>query len=234
MTSEADQSTGCVLPDNLLDYAWGGRLPKKVYQAYRLRVILTFAAVVATGLGVGLIAFGITGNQTHLNLAVPISTWLASFTLPVIYGLTTRDVRILRPDPHTGRYFLDTAKWFVNADDPFHEADCLYENGLKRVLWLIESPDGEFKPFDPWDSAIKMTGTEKVTTAQVAGIEAYADSVRTYAFKKNMTMIEQLRLGFVVIAIVALLLGIFIMSGRLTDDPAGRQNTPVTTANAGS
>lgn len=212
------------MPENLLDYALMGSRPAKLLKSYLWLVLMCLILILAVAFVAAVVVFAITGVRTHLYIALPVTTWLALLALPVLFSVTTRDVRILEAG-EDGRYFLNTAKWFKNDRHPFREADALYERG-QRVFWLHKTPEGEVKPLDVYDAKVKSPRQNPATPAQIVGIGGYTASVRSYATKKRYTRAEQIRMGLMIGGIFILLIGMYLLAGRLKDDLVDTASEP--------
>lgn len=221
-------------PVNLMLHAWAGRLPGMTIRANKMLVsILAGSIFLIAGLA-GWITTLFTGDQAHFFLAFPVGTWLACASLWVVYQVASRPVRILEPGPN-GDYELTFARWWKRAEHSFKEADTLDENG-QRVFWLHRMPDGSLAPLKVHSSKVKQPRKDPITSAQIAGIKGYTDSGRAYAFKKRFTKQEQIKMGLMIGGIALLLLGMFLMTGRLLRDPLDTPSAPtsVSAASAGN
>lgn len=201
--------------DGLMDYSWSGSLAKQIYRHNPAAVwmIAALSVLVALVPAVGLFLF--TGNTQHLALVVVIAPWGLLIGIPVLYQLSVRDIRILRP-LGPGLWELDFQHWWKDDIGELDESQARYENG-RRVFWVIEKPgESGYHYFNPESLNLKRRNND-VDSSEVYGLAGYVASGSAYVFRKARSLSDTIKLGVLALVIGGELIMLFMLVGNLTD-----------------
>lgn len=217
-------------PDNLMNRSWGGSLAATVIRRKQRTFLIVAAIITAIAFGTGGGVYLFTGEQVHMLAAFPIGVWLSSLSVPIVHKFNVRRLYVFRKMT-TGAWELDESEWFKSdIDQRLDENDALYMNG-RRVHWTVETPSG-YRPLRPWEAREinepTKPGAEPVTAAHIASIQNYLEAVQNYAYKKTQTINDVVKIGALGIIIGVVLLGIYMMSGRLRDEPVNASTSQET------
>lgn len=210
------------MPKGLLNYSWAGSLPRHLYGAQRSGVLLVIALAALLGLLSGGGVFLVTGNPEHFLLAIPFSTWPVLIGLPVLYGMSVRDVRILH-QVGEGIWELDFNHWWKSDIAKLDENKATYEKG-RRVFWL-KIPPGEdtneaplqLQYIDPEEVKFTRTQKETVDSSAVYGLKGYVASGSAYVIRKSRSLSDAVKLGVIAAVIGGELIMLFMLVGNITN-----------------
>lgn len=216
MTTEAAPITA---PDNLLEYSWSGTLPKRIYQHRRRGLLILIGSIFGVAIVVSSIVAALTGQIAHVGAAFPATIWITIMAVPVYYSNQVRKLWVLRP-MKTGLWLLDeTQVWKEDLDPLVAEDSAQYGPRGSRVHWTVAT-EGGLVPLDPWHAKVlKDEAANEFTAAHVAGLKSYLESVQDYSYKKTLGLSDVVKMGLLAAIVGGLLIGIFLLSGRLTREP---------------
>lgn len=217
------------LPDNLFDSTWAGSLTGKIFSKYKDLVIVYGVITFILGIGVG---FGswfamekIWPENPFYFEILGLIFWMWSFLgIFVIYQLwLTRIVYLFEPDSSEIKWKLNRAKWFKRDAGKFKLTEGVYdEKGRRTLFFIFNKKEGKYYSFKPFEDVNVSNAygnsednTKLPSPAEMAGLISWYDTVKTYAYTKSISLQQAIQYGVFAIIVIAELLGIMFLSGKL-------------------
>lgn len=206
------------MPDNLMAYSWAGTLLSKFFDAYPKVLRIYYGIVLAIGISVSALLIAVF--NLPWSVAIPILSWPTIFGPPVLIRFFLIDVRIIEPNDSAeseNRMKLNFGQWWRKYTTLFPASARSYENG-KRVLWVIKDGD-KYRPFKPFsfDKDYLILGKTDYSSADIAGIEAYANSYKTWSLRKGRSMQQIAQYGVLLLGLGGELLVIWLLANRVAE-----------------
>ena len=206
------------MPDNLMAYSWAGSLLNKFFDAYPKVLRIYYGIVGLIGLGVSALLFLVF--NLPWTVAIPIFSWPIIFGPPVMIRFFLIDVRIIEPNDSAigeNRMKLNYGQWWRKFGTLFPASARSYENG-KRILWVVKDGD-KYRPFKPFtfDKDYLVLSKTNYSSADIAGIEAYANSYKTWSLRKGRSMQQIAQYGVLLLGLGGELLVIWLLANRVAE-----------------
>lgn len=213
-------------PVNLKDYSWAGHLGREVWKKYRNIILIYYliAGVVSVGLGYGMEIIFDKVSFPVWSFGFIIWMW-SGIAFPLVYKYFLIGKTYIYEWEHINqRRALHEVLWFKKDLGKFTLSEGIYNKKTgKRYLWWWHDIDKKeyttINPFRLVEVSIdgRKSTTRDVTSADLAGMPSWRDTVRTYASKKTLGMQQLLQYTAFGIIIGVEVLGLFMLGNRVEE-----------------
>lgn len=210
------------MPVNLQNHAWAGRLSAEIWNKYADICVYYFLAMCVIGIGIG-IAGEVVFNRVDFpvwTIGIIFVMWSFIF-FPIVYQfMLIKNTYLIDKyinDVGKESWRLQKAIWFKRDLGEFSLSNAMFNVKDKKryFFWVLE---GDYfvakKLFKIVDVSKQYESKSMPTSADLAGLPAWRDTVTTYARRKYYSMQQLLQYTAFAIIIAIEVIGIYFLSGR--------------------